>query len=83
MTNRRLVPIKTNPLKRNELNFSDYSLSPSILTELCGKRLEKYEDLFILFSFLNRLRKNRGTQREYSSKPLRHSIVQRIMVFER
>ena len=73
MTNRRLVPIKTNPLKRNELNFSDYSLSPSILTELCGKRLEKYEDLFILFSFLNRLRKNRG----------KHSIVQRIMVFKR
>ena len=39
---------KTNPLKTNELNFSDYSLLPSILTELCGKRLEKYEDLKLL-----------------------------------
>ena len=25
----------------------------------------------------------RGTQREYSSKPLKHSIVERILVFER
>ena len=24
----------------------------------------------------------RGTQREYSSKPLKHSIVERILVFE-
>ena len=48
---------KTTPLNTNELKY--LSLLPSILTELCGKRLEKYEDLFILFSFLNRLRKNR------------------------
>ena len=27
--------------------------------------------------------KFRGTQREYSSKPLKHSIVKRILVFER
>ena len=26
---------------------------------------------------------NRGTQREYSSKPLKHSIVKRILVFKR
>ena len=26
---------------------------------------------------------NRGTQREYSSKPLKHSIVERILVFKR
>ena len=25
----------------------------------------------------------RGTQREYSSKPLKHSLVERILVFER
>ena len=25
----------------------------------------------------------RGTQQEYSSKPLRHSIVERILVFKR
>ena len=25
----------------------------------------------------------RGTQREYSSKPLKHSIVERILVFKR
>ena len=25
----------------------------------------------------------RGTQRQYSSKPLKHSIVKRILVFER
>ena len=48
---------KTTPLNTNELK--NFSLLPSILTELCGKRLEKYEDLLILFSFLNRLRKNR------------------------
>ena len=27
--------------------------------------------------------KDRGTQREYSSKPLKHSIVKRILVFKR
>ena len=48
---------KTTPLNTNELKY--FSLLPSILTELCGKRLKKYEDLFILFSFLNRLSKNR------------------------
>ena len=48
---------KTTPLNTNELK--NFSLLPSILTELCGKRLEKFEDLLILFSFLNRLRKNR------------------------
>ena len=26
---------------------------------------------------------NRGTQREYSSKPLKHTIVKRILVFKR
>ena len=26
---------------------------------------------------------NRGTQREYSSKPLKQSIVERILVFKR
>ena len=26
---------------------------------------------------------NRGTQREYSSKPLKHSSVERILVFKR
>ena len=26
---------------------------------------------------------NRGTQREYSSKPLKHGIVERILVFKR
>ena len=26
--------------------------------------------------------KTRGTQREYSSKPLKHSIVERILVFK-
>ena len=28
-------------------------------------------------------KKNRGTQREYSSKPLKHSIVKRILVLKR
>ena len=27
--------------------------------------------------------RNRGTQREYSSKPLKHSTVKRILVFKR
>ena len=26
---------------------------------------------------------NKGTQREYSSKPLKHSIFERILVFQR
>ena len=26
---------------------------------------------------------NRGTQQEYSSKPLKHSVVKRILVFKR
>ena len=26
---------------------------------------------------------NRGTQREYSSKPIKHNIVKRILVFKR
>ena len=26
---------------------------------------------------------DRGTQREYSSKPLKHSVVERILVFKR
>ena len=29
-----------------------------------------------------RLTRNRGTQREYSSKPLKHAIVKRILVFK-
>ena len=29
------------------------------------------------------LKEGRGTQREYSSKPLKHSIVKRILVFKR
>ena len=31
----------------------------------------------------SKLTYNRGTQREYSSKPLKHSIVKRILVFKR
>ena len=29
-----------------------------------------------------RSQRDRGTQREYSSKPLKHSIVKRILVFK-
>ena len=29
------------------------------------------------------VKRYRGTQREYSSKPLKHSIVKRILVFKR
>ena len=58
----------------------------------CRRCLERYQQ----FSFQNELEikfqmrlthrslnKNRGTQREYSSKPLKHSIVKRIFVFKR
>ena len=35
-------------------------------------------------SYMNSLlTRNRGTQREYTSKPLKHSIVKRILVFKR
>ena len=36
-----------------------------------------------LFSRKKWRQANRGTQREYSSKPLKHSIVKRILVFKR
>ena len=35
------------------------------------------------FSVLKDCNDIRGTQREYSSKPLKHSIVKRILVFKR
>ena len=41
-----------------------------------GKRLQEHQAM----SFVTKLR---GTQREYSSKPLKHSIVKRILVFKR
>ena len=40
------------------------------LQSLIGERM-------FLYSFI------RGTQREYRSKPLKHSIVERILVFKR
>ena len=36
-----------------------------------------------VYASLSLLRLSRGTQREYSSKPLKHSIVKRILVFKR
>ena len=41
-----------------------------------GKRLQEHQAM----SFVTKLR---GTQREYSSKTLKHSIVKRILVFKR
>ena len=38
---------KTTPLNTNELK--NFSLLPSILTELCGKRLEKYAHTIFVF----------------------------------
>ena len=41
-------------------------------------------DLFFLFNVLYQFSlKIRGTQQEYSSKPLKHSIVERILAFKR
>ena len=51
----------------------------------CDRRKKK---VFLMFSERNRNRNEvsayiRGTQRECSSKPLKHSIVKRILVFKR
>ena len=43
------------------------------------------ENNSLVFTFLDSMakRRNRGTQQEHSSKPLKHSIVKRILVFKR
>ena len=53
--------------------------------------LNFYPGKHVLACFLNNIYynicseglKGRGTQREYSSKPLKHSIVKRVLVFKR
>ena len=42
--------------------------------------LKSLNDLLVSFEFRNLFR---GTQREYSSTPLKHSIVKHILVFKR
>ena len=44
--------------------------------------LDSHTDTVICHAFAYSSR-CRGTQREYSSKPLKHSIVKRILVFNR
>ena len=46
------------------------------------RRFKSFRERFLLFNRWH-LRCFRGTQREYSSKPLKHSIVKRILVFKR
>ena len=43
----------------------------------CGQRLNVVRKMLLSYPWF------RGNQREYSSKPLKHSIVERILVFER
>ena len=43
-------------------------------------KTKHYNMIFSSIIYINIIR---GTQREYSSKPLEHSIVKRILVFKR
>ena len=38
---------------------------------------------YFIKSMINQMLKFRATQREYSSKPLKYGIVQRILLFKR
>ena len=57
------------------VKFSCLPASPRIFEHLQNGIITHFKRIFTL--------KNRGTQREYSSKPLKHSIVKRILVFKR
>ena len=67
---------KGNKLIKNQRRqLTIYVLSKMTVFLLDNCRYPLY---FITYS-----RKDRGTQREYSSKPLKHSIVKRMLVFKR
>ena len=62
---------------------------PQFLSQSASQ--EKFEQYSVLFHIGNSLfihvldvgRNIRGTKREYSSKPLKHSIAKRMLVFKR
>ena len=67
----------------NELNIHGHLIrglrytDDTILLSHCARGLS------YLVETLRQNTQVRGTQREYSSKPLKHSIVKRILVFKR
>ena len=71
------------------LYFLAILLFLSVITEDTARRVLSWFDSQATQSARDFLRltdlfpRNRGTQREYSSKPLKHSIVKRILVFKR
>ena len=76
------------PVKVIENPISDGIVFKNELTHLSlfeAKRVEKSQAIAALLDCLQQqhLVSRRGTQREYSSKPLKHSIVKRILVFKR
>ena len=81
MRNAPLVKVIENPI-------SDGIVFKNELTHLSlfeAKRVEKSQAIAALLDGLQEqhLVSLRGTQREYSSKPRKHSIVKRILVFKR
>ena len=57
------------------LNFLLITVNRQMLSHLITNRQNRKK--------FNRQPSNRDTQREYSSKPLKHSIVESILVFKR
>ena len=76
-----------SPVKVIENPISDGIVFKNELTHLSlfeAKRVEKSQAIAAQLDGLQEqhLVSLRGTQREYSSKPLKHSIVKRILVFK-
>ena len=66
--------------------MNNFSHEISIISEMVLLKTFPYNELISMpftpiLTLL--LREIRGTQREYSSKPLKHSMVKRILVFKR
>ena len=69
------------PLTLTFVNSHPYKIrglwKPKIKLTIPSQRRRNTQIVILQSTFI------RGTQREYSSKPLKHSIVERILVFKR
>ena len=68
---------------KNKRNKDCIAFHLSILYQKPFKSLPLSMRYSLTFRTLSLLDLIRGTQQEYSSKPLKHSIVKRILVFKR
>ena len=74
--------LRFSKMNSRQQNRSKLSFTVRIITKYSLERFlsicsEKMSEGLLKFYML------RGTQREYSSKPLKHSIVKRVLVFKR